>query len=133
MRQPRLLVVVSEPQFWLGLTSGLLAAALLILLVALLPFLQQLQRTANAAERLLTLMERELPPILSNVRETTVEIKDVSAGIDDGLKKVNQAANSVGSGVTMVQQQTDSLNTNTKAVLAGMITAWQVFMRKSKS
>lgn len=121
---------MSSPEFWLGLTTGLLGAALLILMVALLPFLQQLQRTATAAERLLALLERELPPILGNVRETTGEIKGVSSELDDGLKKVNQAANSVGSGLSIVQQQVGGAGQNARALLAGVTTAWQVFTRK---
>ncbi|WP_287129626.1 DUF948 domain-containing protein [Candidatus Cyanaurora vandensis] len=121
---------MNSPQFWLGLTTGLLAAALLVLMVALLPFLQQLQRTATAAERLLALLERELPPILGNVRETTGEIKEVSAELDGGLKRVNQAADSVGSGVSLVQQQAGSLSRNARSLWVGFSTAWQVFTRK---
>ncbi|WP_218080984.1 DUF948 domain-containing protein [Anthocerotibacter panamensis] len=120
---------MSNPQFWLGLTTGLLAAALLLLLVALVPFLQQLQRTATAAERLISLLERELPPILGNVRDTTGEIKEVSSELDDGLKKVNQAANTVGSGVTMIRQQAGSLGTTARAFLVGASTAWKVFTK----
>ncbi len=99
-------------------------------MVALLPFLQQLQRTATAAERLLTLLERELPAILGNVRETTGEIKEVSAELDDGLKKVNQAADAVGSGVTIVRVQSGNLKVQTGAVLAGVQTAWQTLWAK---
>jgi len=121
---------VSDPQFWLGLTTGLLAAALLVLMVALLPFLQQLQRTATAAERLLNILERELPTVLGNVRDTTGELKDVTSELDTGLKRVNKAADAVGSGVTVAQKQLSGLSLQARALWAGAGTAWQVLIRR---
>ncbi|MGA7954907.1 MAG: DUF948 domain-containing protein [Gloeobacterales cyanobacterium] len=114
-----------DSQFWLGISAGLLGAALLALVLALLPLLSQLTRTARSAERLLDLVERELPPILDSLQQTTAEVTDISQEVGGGLKRVNQTVDAVGTSMGVFQAGVSQVSVSTKAWAAGAKAAWK--------
>ncbi len=119
-----------DPQFWLGISAGLLGAALLALVLALLPLLAQLTRTARSAERLFDLVERELPPILDSLQQTTAEVSDISQEVGGGLKRVNQTVDAVGTGLGVFQTGVSQANIRSQAWAAGAKAAWKTLRQK---
>lgn len=119
-----------DPQFWIGISAGLLGAALLALVLSLLPLLAQLTRTARSAERLLDLVERELPPILDALQQTTAEVSDISQEVGGGLKRVNQTVDAVGTGLGVFQTGVSQVNVRSKAWAAGAKAAWKTLRQR---
>jgi hypothetical protein len=77
---------MSDPVFWLGLSVGLVAVAILAVILTLLPAVIQLGRAAQSVERFFDTLLRELPPTLEALRLTSLEVSEIADSLDEGVK-----------------------------------------------
>lgn len=77
---------MTEPVFWLGLSVGLVAVAILAVILTLLPAVIQLGRAAQSVERFFDTLLRELPPTLEALRLTSLEVSEIADSLDEGVK-----------------------------------------------
>ena len=74
-----------DPLFWLALSIVLVAASLTAVVVAAIPALQELAHAARSAEKLFDTLSKELPPTLQAIRNTSLEITDLSDDVGDSV------------------------------------------------
>jgi uncharacterized protein YoxC len=124
---------VIDPLFWLGLSLLLVAVSLTAVLVAALPALQELARAARSAEKFFDTLSRELPPTLNSIRNTGMEITDLTNDMSEGVKSAGQVAKQVDQSIDGVKKQAQNLQVSTRSVFVGMKTAWKTFTRQKPS
>ncbi len=116
---------MTDPVFWLGLSVGLVAAAIFALVVTLLPAIIQLSRAAASIERFFDTLLRELPPTLEALRLTSLDVSDIADSVDDGVKGASQVVKRVNQSVEGVQVQAQQAQVNARSVWAGIGAAWR--------
>ncbi|HIK33370.1 MAG TPA: DUF948 domain-containing protein [Oscillatoriales cyanobacterium M59_W2019_021] len=121
---------MTDPIFWLGLSVGLVALSLVMVLAALIPAVRELQRAARSVEKLADTLSRELPPTLEAIRLTGLEITELTEEMGDGVRNAGEVVQQVNQGMTRVKQQTQAVRTNTRSVLAGVKAAWKTWNRQ---
>lgn len=84
------------------LSLALIAAAFVIAVVALVPVLVQVRRTASRAERLLTSVDGQLPGLIQDVRalifkldRTTDPVRDLAKSLERFEKFINTAVDTM--------------------------------------
>jgi uncharacterized protein YoxC len=122
---------VTEPIFWLGLSLGLVALSLVMVLAALVPAVTELRRAARSVEKLADTLSRELPPTLEAIRLTGLEITELTEDVSDGVKNAGEVVQQVNQGVTGVKKQAQKVHGTTRRVMAGVRAAWQTWQRHS--
>jgi uncharacterized protein YoxC len=122
---------VTDPVFWLGLSVGLVALSLVMVLAALIPAVRELRRAARSVEKLADTLSRELPPTLEAIRLTGLEITELTEDMSDGVKGASEVVQQVNQGVTRVKKQTQAVRTNTRGIFAGVKAAWKTWNRPS--
>ncbi len=122
---------VTEPLFWLGLSLGLVALSLVMVLAALVPAVTELRRAARSVEKLADTLSRELPPTLEAIRLTGLEITELTEDVSDGVKNAGEVVQQVNQGVTGVKKQAQKVQGTTRRVMAGVKAAWQTWQRHS--
>lgn len=123
---------MTEPLFWLGLSTTLVALSLTAVLVAALPALQELSRAARSAEKLFDTLGREFPPTLEAIRLTGLEISELTDEINEGVKSASEVVKQVDQTITEAKKQAENLEVATKSLLTGVRVAWQTFKRPVK-
>jgi uncharacterized protein YoxC len=123
-------LLVTDPVFWLGLSVGLVALSLVMVLAALIPAVRELRRAARSVEKLADTLSRELPPTLEAIRLTGLEITELTEDMSDGVKSAGEVVQQVNQGVTRVKKQTQEVRTNTRSLFAGVKAAWKAWNRQ---
>ena len=124
---------MTDPVFWLGLSIGLVAFSLVMVLAALIPAVRELQRAARSVEKLADTLSRELPPTLEAIRLTGLEITELTEDVSEGVKSAGEAVQQVNQSVTRVKKQTRQVQTTTRSLFAGVKAAWKNWNRSSNS
>ena len=118
-----------DPLFWLGLSLLLVAASLTAVLVAAIPALQELARAARSVEKFFDTLSRELPPTLEAIRNTSLEISDLTDDVNTGVKSASQVVKQLDQGIDHAKKQAQSIQVTSRSVLAGVKAAWGTFKR----
>jgi uncharacterized protein YoxC len=124
---------VTEPLFWLGLSILLVAASLTAVLVAALPALQELARAARSAEKFFDTLTRELPPTLNAIRNTSLEITDLTDDVSEGVKSAGQVVQQFDQSIDTAKKQAQNLQNGTRSVFVGVKAAWKTFTKSKTS
>ena len=119
-----------DPLFWLGLSILLVAASLTAVLVAAIPALQELARAARSAEKFFDPLSRELPPTLSAIRNTSLEITDLTDDVSEGVKSAGQVVKQFDQSLDSAKKQAENMQISTRSVLIGFKAAWKSLSRK---
>ncbi|MTJ46867.1 hypothetical protein [Dolichospermum sp. UHCC 0259] len=118
---------MTDPLFWLGLSILLVTASLTTVLVATIPALQELARAARSAEKLFDTLSRELPPTLNAIRNTSIEITDLTEDVSEGVKSAGQVVKQFDQSLDNAKKQAESMQIGTRSVLVGFKAAWKNF------
>lgn len=119
-----------DPLFWLGMSLLLVAASLTALLVAAIPALQELARAARSAEKLFDTLSRELPPTLVSIRETGMEITELTGDVSEGVKSAGKVVKQFDQSLNSAKKQAQSIQVSTRSILVGVKAAWKSFTGK---
>ena len=119
-----------DPLFWLGLSILLVAASLTAVLVAAIPALQELARAARSAEKFFDTLSRELPPTLNAIRNTSLEITDLTDDVGEGVKSAGQVVKQFDQSLDSAKKQAENIQISTRSVLVGFKAAWKSFTRQ---
>lgn len=119
-----------DPLFWLGLSMLLVAASLTAVLVASIPALQELARAARSAEKFFDTLSRELPPTLNAIRNTSLEITDLTDDVSEGVKSAGQVVKQFDQSLNSAKKQAENIQVGTRSVLIGIKAALISFNRK---
>nr|WP_275974498.1 DUF948 domain-containing protein [Argonema galeatum] len=111
----------------------LVAISLTAVLVAAIPALQEIARAARSVEKLAETLSRELPPTLSAIRLTGMEISDLTDDVSDGVKSAGQTVKQVEQSVVSAKTQAKKVQATTRSVLTGIKTAWKTFTGRQPS
>jgi hypothetical protein len=123
---------VIDPLFWLGLSILLVAASLTAVLVAAIPALQELAHAARSAEKFFDTLSWELPPTLNAIRNTTLEITELTDDVSEGVKSAGQVVKQFDQSLDTAKKQAENLQISTRSVFVGFKAAWTSFARKKK-
>jgi hypothetical protein len=116
---------MSDPVFWLGLSVGLVAVAILAVILTLLPAVIQLGRAAQSVERFFDTLLRELPPTLEALRLTSLEVSEIADSLDEGVKGAGQVVKQVSRSLEGARTQARDAQVNVRSFWAGVRAAWQ--------
>lgn len=119
-----------DPLFWLGLSILLVAASLTAVLVASIPALQELARAARSAEKFFDTLSRELPPTLNAIRNTSLEITDLTDDVSEGVKSAGQVVKQFDQSLNSAKKQAENIQIGTRSVLIGIKAALISLNRK---
>lgn len=108
----------------------LVAISLTAVLVVAIPALQELARAARSAEKLFDTLARELPPTLNAIRNTGLEITDLTEDVSEGVKSASQVVKQVDQSLDGARKQAQNLQLGTRSLLVGVKTAWKTFTRQ---
>ncbi len=122
---------MTNPLFWLGLSLLLVAVSLTVILIALLPAVYALARTARSVERLVDTLNRDIPPTLEALRLTGLEISELTDDLTEGVQSAGEVVKQVDQTLTTAKQQAQQVQITTKSVFTGLSAAWQTLTRKS--
>ncbi|MEM6519280.1 MAG: hypothetical protein AAF722_08110 [Cyanobacteria bacterium P01_C01_bin.70] len=113
-----------DPIFWLVLSFLLVSVSLTAVLVVLVPAVVELSRAARSFERLCDTINRDLPPTLESLRQTTQEITHLTDDVHAGVQNAGQAMQQANQGLHTVRGQAKRAQVNTRSLMAGMGAAW---------
>ncbi|MEY3255181.1 MAG: hypothetical protein RLZZ29_312 [Cyanobacteriota bacterium] len=116
-----------DPLFWLGLSLLLVATSLSVVLVVAIPAVQELARASRSAEKLFDTLSRELPSTLKAIRNTSLDITDLTEDVSDGIKSAGQVVRQVDQGLNTAKKQADNVQIGTRSLWVGVRTAWKTF------
>ena len=116
-----------DPLFWLGLSILLVAASLTAVLVAAIPAVQELARAARSAEKFFDTLSRELPPTLKAIRNTSLEITDLTDDVSEGVKSAGQVVKQVDQSLNSAKKQAQNIQVSTRSLVVGVKAAWRNF------
>ena len=122
---------MSNPLFWLGLSLGLLALSVVVLLVLAIPVLVGLARTARSAEQLLEMLNRELPATLIALRQTGADLGELAGDVTSTAQSAKQIVGQVDRGLPSAQRQAHQAQRTSKSLWAGARAAWGVLTTPS--
>jgi uncharacterized protein YoxC len=121
---------VIDPVFWLGVSILFVAVSIAAVLVAAMPAFRELARAARSAEKLFDTLNRELPPTLQSIRDTSSEIVGLTDDMSEGVQGVGRVVQQVDQSISGVQQKTQ---VTTRSVVSGVKAAWKAFRSPSPS
>ncbi len=119
-----------DPLFWLGMSILLVATSLTAVLVVAIPALQELARAARSAEKLFDTLSRDLPPTLNAIRNTGLELTDLTEDVSEGVKSASQVVKQVDKSLDDARRQAQNLQSGTRSLFVGVKTAWKTFTRQ---
>ena len=122
-----------DPLFWLGLSLLLVATSLTALVVATIPVIQQLAHAARSAEKLFDTLSKELPPTLQAIRNTSLEITDLSDDVSESVKSASQIVQQVDQNLDLAKKQAQDIQISTRSVVVGFKAAWNSFTRSKNT
>jgi uncharacterized protein YoxC len=120
---------VSEPLFWLALSLLLVAVSLTAVLVALLPAIRELSRAARSAEKLFDTLNRDLPPTLEAIRQTGLELTELTDDVSEGVQSAGRMVKQVDQSLLGVQKQAKKAQHITRSLAVGFRAAWQTLLK----
>jgi len=118
---------VNNPVLWLCLSFLLLSVSLTAVFVVLVPAVVEMSRAARSFERLCNTLDRNLPPTLESLRQTTDEIARLTDDVNAGVKNAGRVAQQVDQSVTTARTQARRAHINTRSLMAGLGAAWTTF------
>ncbi|WP_017655020.1 hypothetical protein [Fortiea contorta] len=111
----------------------LVTASLTAVLVVAIPALQELARAARSAEKLFDTLARDLPPTLNAIRNTGLEITDLTEDVSEGVKSASQVVKQVDRSLDGARRQAQNVQSGTRSFFVGVKTAWKTFTRQKPS
>jgi|CryBogDrversion2_11_1035321.scaffolds.fasta_scaffold08986_2 hypothetical protein len=115
---------VTEPLFWLGLSLLLVSVSLTGILFVAIPALNELSRAARSAEKLFDILTQDVPPTLEAIRQSGLEITELTDEINTGVRKATQVVKKVDNSIAQAKRQSSLLNDNSIRLVAGLRAAW---------
>ncbi|MBE9248645.1 hypothetical protein IQ226_05530 [Dolichospermum sp. LEGE 00240] len=122
-----------DPLFWLGLSILLVTVSLTTVLVAAIPALQELARAARSAEKFFDTLSRELPPTLNAIRNTSIEITDLTEDVSEGVKSAGQVVKQFDQSLDNAKKQAETVQIGARSVIVGFKAAWKSFTRQENT
>jgi hypothetical protein len=98
-----------------------------VVLVVAIPAVQELARASRSAEKLFDTLSRELPSTLKAIRNTSLDITDLTEDVSDGIKSAGQVVRQVDQGLNTAKKQADNVQIGTRSLWVGVRTAWKTF------
>jgi methyl-accepting chemotaxis protein len=98
--------------------------------VAAIPALQELARAARSAEKFFDTLSRELPPTLNAIRNTSLEITNLTDDVSEGVKSAGQVVKQFDQSLDGAKQQAENIQITTRSVFVGFKAAWKTLTRK---
>lgn len=118
---------MSNPIVWLCLSFLLVSVSLTAVFVVLVPAVVELSRAARSFEKLCETLDRDLPPTLESLRQTTAEIARLTDDVNTGVQSAGRVAQQVDQSVSTVRTQAKRAQVSTRSLMAGMGAAWATF------
>lgn len=113
-----------NPILWVVLSFLLVSVSLTAVLVVLVPAVIELSRAARSFEKLCDTLDRDLPPTLESIRQTTAEIARLTDDVNAGVQNAGRVAQQVDQSVSSVRHQAQRAQVSTRSLMAGMGAAW---------
>ncbi|MEL6136136.1 MAG: hypothetical protein AAFQ61_06455 [Cyanobacteria bacterium J06626_23] len=117
---------MSNPLFWLGVSVGLLAVSLTVLMLLAIPALVGLARMARSAETLLEMLNRELPATLNALRQTGADLGELAEDVTGSVHSARQIVTQVDRSMVDAQRQVVQAHRTSRSLWAGTKAAWAV-------
>lgn len=118
---------MNNPVLWLCLSFVLVSVSLTAVFVVLVPAVVELSRAARSFEKLCNTLDRDLPPTLESLRETTTEITRLTDDVNAGVQNAGRVAQQVDQSVNTLRSQAQRAQVNTRSLMAGLGAAWTTF------
>ena len=118
---------MNNPVLWLCLSFVLLAVSLTAVFVVLIPAVVELSRAARSFEKLCNTLDRDLPPTLDSLRQTTAEITRLTDDVNTSVQNAGRVAQQVDQSVSTVRSQAKRAQVNTRSLMSGLGAAWATF------
>ncbi|MFN7656668.1 MAG: DUF948 domain-containing protein, partial [Dolichospermum sp.] len=87
-------------------------------------------RAARSAEKFFDTLSRELPPTLNAIRNTSLEITDLTDDVSEGVKSAGQVVKQFDQSLNSAKKQAENIQVGTRSVLIGIKAALISFNRK---
>jgi len=113
--------------FWLALSLFLVAISLTAVLVAAFPVFLELARVARSAEKILDILQQELPAILKSLRLTGEEVTELTNDVNGSVKSATKVIQQFDRGVTTAKNQAQGVKKQTRGVITGIKVAWKTW------
>lgn len=103
-----------------------LIATIVFVLIALflIPMLLQIRHTVQRVDELINVAQRDILPLLRDLRETAASLKGISAETEQDLMKVRPFFETLEQAGAMVHSVTSSMNTGLGRVLGRSVGTW---------
>jgi ABC-type transporter Mla subunit MlaD len=88
---------------------------------------QELARAARSAEKFFDTLSRELPPTLKAIRNTSLEITDLTDDVSEGVKSAGQVVKQVDQSLNSAKKQAQNIQVSTRSLVVGVKAAWKTF------
>ncbi|WP_017293682.1 hypothetical protein [Geminocystis herdmanii] len=119
---------MTEPFFWLGFSLCLVSVSLTAVLITLIPVVQELSRAARSAEKLFDTLNREFPNTLDAIRNTNLELTELSGEMKEGVKSASGAVKQIDRTLVTAKKQVETVQIKSRGFWAGVkagIKTWQ--------
>lgn len=119
---------MTEPFFWLGFSLCLVSVSLTAVLITLIPVVQELSRAARSAEKLFDTLNREFPNTLDAIRNTNLELTELSGEMKQGVKSASGAVKQLDRTLVTAKKQVENAQVKSRGFWAGVkagIKTWQ--------
>jgi hypothetical protein len=123
---------VADPVFWLGCSLLLVAMSLTAVFVVAMPVVLELARAARSAEKLLDMLNRELPATLESIRLTGADLGNLQREVNRGVKSAVSVVEQVDRGVTATRQQVDQVQYGVRGFFVGARAAVRAFRESGR-
>lgn len=120
---------MNSPLFWLGISILLVALSLVALLTVAILVLQELARAARSAEKLLDMLNRELPVTLQDLRLTGKELSELSGEVSGSVQSARSVAEQVDKGLLEAKAQAQKAQVTTRSLFVGATAALKVLAK----
>lgn len=124
---------MNNPVLWLCLSLALVAVSLTAVFVVLIPAVVELSRAARSFEKLCNTLDRDLPPTLDSLRQTTAEITRLTDDVNASVQNAGRVAQQVDQSVNTVRSQAKRAHMNTRSLMTGLGAAWTTFHQTAAS
>jgi ABC-type transporter Mla subunit MlaD len=111
----------------------LVSISLTALLMVAIPAMQELARAARSAEKLFDTLSRDLPPTLNAIRNTSLEITDLTDDVSEGVRSAGQVVKQVDQSLDTAKRQAQNVQIGTRSLFVGVKAAWKTFTRQKPS
>ncbi|MGI0482308.1 DUF948 domain-containing protein [Geminocystis sp. CENA526] len=119
---------MTEPFFWLGFSLCLVSVSLTAVLITLIPVVQELSRAARSAEKLFDTLNREFPNTLDAIKNTNLELTELSGEMKEGVKSASGAVKQIDRTFVTAKKQVENVHIKSRGFWAGVkagIKTWQ--------